>query len=105
MATHTLLRVSEFEGQFTQDTPPNVELVNPSPWTGAILPLSNLVEACFVWYGLYHFWLLAQAGTQYPEEVINSHLGRCSRGFQKYDIVKSMGDQGRFLDPRCVKMI
>jgi HEXXH motif-containing protein len=27
-----------------------------SPWSGRDLPLHSYVHACFVWYGLWHFW-------------------------------------------------
>jgi hypothetical protein len=30
-----------------------------SPWTGAALPVTSFLQACFVWYGLLHFWRLA----------------------------------------------
>jgi hypothetical protein len=52
-----------------------------SPWTGRILPLRSFVEACFVWYGLLHFWCHALSNKVFECGEVRHHLSRALKGF------------------------
>jgi len=60
-ATHALLYMALYTVPWGADN--NHAYANlgriVSPWTGAQLKASSFVQACFVWYGLLHFWSLA----------------------------------------------
>jgi hypothetical protein len=48
-----------------------------SPWTGKTLFLHSFVHACFVWFGLYKFWILADA----QDPAVRKYIERACRGF------------------------
>ena len=52
-----------------------------SPWTGCELPLRSFLEACFVWYGLLHFWCHCLISTVFEPEAVRYHLARALSGF------------------------
>lgn len=52
-----------------------------SPWTGRRLDLHTYLQACWVWYGLWNFWLAAlEEGTIAPDDAAYC-LARAYRGF------------------------
>ncbi|MFD1001678.1 hypothetical protein ACFQ21_20270 [Ohtaekwangia kribbensis] len=59
--------------------------VIPSSWTGNILTLNSLLQACFVWYGLYHFWSYAYQNNLYNEEHAVGRMNFIQAGFRKFD--------------------
>jgi hypothetical protein len=52
-----------------------------SPWTGNALSLSSYLQACFVWYGLAHFWALAMGERAFELAGIKRRLIRAACGF------------------------
>lgn len=59
-AIHSLLYVVEAAANIRLDRAPDLRSRTiQSPWSGRYLPLPSFIHACFVWYGLYHFWSLA----------------------------------------------
>ena len=52
-----------------------------SPWTGRMLPLRSFLEACFVWYGLLHFWCYALSQSVFEPREVRRHLARALNGF------------------------
>ena len=54
-----------------------------SPWSGRLLTLHSYTHACFVWYGLAHFW--SAAGCQEEARLL---LRRALSGFAQDDLVK-----------------
>lgn len=52
-----------------------------SPWTGNSLSLSSFLQACFVWYGLTHFWALALNDRSFEPARIKRRLVRAAYGF------------------------
>jgi hypothetical protein len=52
-----------------------------SPWTGNSLSLSSFLQACFVWYGLAHFWALALREQAFEPARIKQRLIQASCGF------------------------
>lgn len=55
---HGLLYVYEAVASPLQSADAN-DIVMHSPWTGALISLPSYLQACVVWYGLFHFWELA----------------------------------------------
>lgn len=103
-AIHSLLWVSEIDSQLVR-TPAEMSPVVSSAWTGRVLPLVNYLEACFVWYGLYHFWLLARRAGTFQRYVIDARLTTAAAGFQNGDLVAALGEHVSFVNPLCVEMI
>lgn len=53
-----------------------------SPWSGASLKASSFLQACFVWYGLLHFWSLAlRLNTFGGADDVRCRVGRARKGF------------------------
>lgn len=55
----------------------------PSPWTGRWLPLRSFMEACFVWYGLVHFWADALGKPELDLRQAQTFMARAMKGFLK----------------------
>lgn len=55
---HGLLFMIDELGQWMPNTKISDEIgrIIASPWTGNKLTLRNVLQAVFVWYGLFHFW-------------------------------------------------
>jgi hypothetical protein len=54
-----------------------------SPWTGTILPVRQYMQACFVWYGLLHFWCLALKAQTFPPDQIRKRILTAFSGFTR----------------------
>lgn len=54
-----------------------------SPWSGNPLPLRPFLQACFVWYGLLHFWCLALTCETFHPQHVHTHIMRSLQGFVK----------------------
>ena len=55
-----------------------------SPWTGNMLTLRNVLQAVFVWYGLYNFWRIHEDFSDSP--FISNRLNKIRKGFENLDI-------------------
>ncbi|QTE21991.1 hypothetical protein [Polaribacter cellanae] len=42
-----------------------------SPWTGNMLNIRNVLQACFVWYGLFTFWKSYETSNEFIKNRIN----------------------------------
>jgi hypothetical protein len=64
-----------------------------SPWTGARLGVEPFAQACFVWFGLHHFWKSAsdEASRNFDERAIN--------GFVSSDYATCCRSSAQFLSP------
>jgi HEXXH motif-containing protein len=65
-----------------------------SPWTGNSLSLYSYVSACFVWFGLAHFWIRALQCNEFPFHRIREHLIQCTSGFWSDDLSKPISTAG-----------
>jgi hypothetical protein len=54
-----------------------------SPWTGARLTLRNFLQACFVWFGLAHFWIRALHGSPFRRDRVEANATAARSGFVK----------------------
>lgn len=52
-----------------------------SPWSGRELPVPSFLHACFVWYGLWNFWMLHELMPVVPSPDANEMLERARIGF------------------------
>jgi hypothetical protein len=84
LETHELLGLHDCPGVsrwFADAAAYDGELCTRSPWTGARLPLPTFVHACFVWYGLVHFWTRALGGGAFDEALVLPRLRHALQGF------------------------
>ena len=79
---HALLFMEEFQHPWGE-SPDLHDAVRrfESPWTGNSLSLSSFLQACFVWYGLAHFWALALQERAFDLKRIKQRLIQAVRGF------------------------
>ena len=61
---------------------PNHPVVT-SPWTGAALRLEPFLQACFVWFGLLHFWRSADRADVFPGARVAQGIALAQSGFSK----------------------
>ena len=87
-AIHQLLYTLEIEGVFVVREPG--ELIT-SLWSGRGLELHSFIHACFVWYGLAHFWSFAQGRDVFDEDVVQRELARCRSGFSGRNPIDTLG--------------
>jgi hypothetical protein len=65
-----------------------------SPWTGRILDTNTYIQACFIWYGLWSFWLKAINTNAFPHQDVLYQLRQSSKGFAAQDVVAPLADRG-----------
>ena len=61
-----------------------------SPWTGNSLSLSSFLQACFVWYGLAHFWALALREHDFDSQRIKQRFIQAVSGFLSGPLVNNL---------------
>jgi hypothetical protein len=67
-----------------------------SPWSGRPLDLYQFLQACFVWYGLLHFWNLAlQAKTFNGTDEAHSCMAHALRGFVGSPLLDNLCSEDR----------
>jgi hypothetical protein len=105
-AIHSLLYMHEAcerwvtdQQQFTEDA--EVE----SPWTGATLVVRPFLQACFVWFGLAHFWSLARAGSPFRPRRVEERLATARDGFLKGPLPERITDQAPQIAPRVLDLV
>ena len=64
-----------------------------SPWTGAHLNVESFAQACFVWFGLYHFWKSASRGESC------GFAERAAKGFLSGDYATCCRLSAQYLSP------
>jgi hypothetical protein len=80
-AIHSLLYMQEQRRRWVAPELYGSEIRTESPWTGNPLPLRPYLQACFVWYGLLHFWAAAVQSGSFPTRRVNERLAQCAKGF------------------------
>lgn len=73
-----------------------------SPWTERELDIHTYLQACWVWYGLWHFWSRA-----IETEAVSTNeglrcLGRAYRGFADGAAVARLAPHRRLIDPNVL---
>ena len=92
-AIHSLLYMQEIQREWVLD-PDLTEHVPRvfSPWTGRKLALRPYLQACFVWYGLLHFWSEALKAEAFPEDWTLTWFKQCLVGFLDEPLLKYVKD-------------
>ena len=67
----------------------------PSPWTGKMLPVSTLLHACFVWYGLLTFWSRATTSKAFPPKWVRGRMSRAALGFAGPPLLERLDEADR----------
>ena len=76
-----------------------------SPWSGNPLPLRQYLQACFVWYGLLHFWSLALEADSFPESRVRTRIAQALIGFLGGRLTDSLGSAHDAVDPEILGAI
>jgi hypothetical protein len=66
-----------------------------SPWSGRNLPVSTFLHACFVWYGLLHFWSRALTTPEFPVTRVRGRMSRAALGFVGRPLLELVNDADR----------
>ena len=80
-AIHSLLYMHEVREAWIDEDVITRDSVVESPWSGATLLIRPFLQACFVWFGLAHFWSRAQGGSAFRPERVEARLEVARRGF------------------------
>ena len=79
---HALLYMQERQKVWIHD--PSTDLPVPrivSPWSGNLLSVRSFLQACFVWYGLAHFWAQALTHSSFGAARVRDRLSAAVGGF------------------------
>jgi hypothetical protein len=61
-----------------------------SPWTGTRLALPTYLHACFVWFGLVHFWSRSLGSGAFDGARVIARLRQALRGFLADDVLTQL---------------
>lgn len=106
-AIHSLLYLHEHHHRWFR----NAALYSPeervrSPWSGNRLPVRYWFHACFVWYGLLHFWCAALASDAFRSRGrVRAALMRAARGFLGPPITARLAEWRADIDPLLLETI
>ena len=78
---HCLFDLAELAAPALGSPLPERELRFRSPWTGRLLDPNTYIQACYVWYGLWHFWSRALLTEQWDRGVCSRMMSRAAWGF------------------------
>jgi hypothetical protein len=96
---HCMLDIVEFKGPFLLDPKASSDVRLSSPWSGKSLDLDTYIQACFVWYGICAFWLLARESGVFDAEAVERCISRSSCGFVLRDVVHPLEKLSSVLSP------
>jgi hypothetical protein len=61
-----------------------------SPWSGNPLLVRPYLQACFVWYGLLHFWCLALEAGSFPAARTRERIAQAVTGFLRGPLLETL---------------
>ncbi|MGJ4918747.1 aKG-HExxH-type peptide beta-hydroxylase [Bradyrhizobium sp. HKCCYLRH2060] len=103
---HALLYMQEQEQPWFLDSTAKGSLPRiTSPWSGSRLPFPSFLQACFVWYGLLHFWSRAMQSGAFEQGVAIKRIQLCLRGFCKQPLLDSIAGFSSVVDADVQKTI
>ncbi|MBT2188040.1 aKG-HExxH-type peptide beta-hydroxylase [Sphingobium nicotianae] len=76
-----------------------------SPWTGSMLGVRPFLQACFVWYGLLHFWAAALQTEAFDPLQVQGRMGIAARGFLAGPLDKLIDECRDDIDPVILSAI
>jgi hypothetical protein len=74
-----------------------------SPWTLNKLSIRNLVQAVFVWFGLFNFWQKALAFEKYDQEFCRNRLQFIYNGFERLQVNETL--PAEYCKPELIQLI
>lgn len=77
---HSYLYYIEIFFPFSNDVNRYYSIKAKSPWTNRVLPIASFIHACFVWYGIYHFWVKLIKRDGYKINYV-TEANKCGKGF------------------------
>jgi hypothetical protein len=88
-AIHSLIYKLELACDLYTDNAGPWRIKVVSPWTGRTLFVHSFVHACFVWFGLWKFWSLADG----EDPSVRIFLEKAQRGFLSGSPLKGIGQE------------
>ena len=76
-----------------------------SPWSGNPLRLRPYLQACFVWFGLLHFWGLALGAGAFSAARVRSRISTCVQGFLGGSLVDAVNSFIDGISPDLIETI
>lgn len=77
-----------------------------SPWTGSGLLLESFLQACFVWYGLLHFWRTVGASSApFSRERVEKGVSMARAGFLKGSLTEHLSRERPGIAPEVLELI
>jgi hypothetical protein len=70
-----------------------------SPWTGTKLDIPTYLHACFVWWGLLHFWSGFAGVTEFDTRRVRTRILRAATGFLDAALVTELSPFRDLLQP------
>jgi hypothetical protein len=104
-AIHSLLNMAELGAPLYRSQAAANEYRAVSPWSGRVLKMHSYVHACFVWFGLWCFWSLAEESGALEASAAEPFRCRAHRGFQGGDLLTALGEGRQFLSDEVVDAI
>lgn len=101
-ALHSALYIIEDLCPLIPDRAVAREVTVLSPWTGRSLKLHSFVHACFVWYGLWRFWHLAQGTGAFDEARMRLMRDRAIAGFRGGALHETLGSVAKHVSERGI---
>jgi hypothetical protein len=80
---HNICDIIELREPFICDPSIARQVRVDSPWTGRSLDLNTYIQACYVWYGLWEFWLAAFDSGGFDERAAIEQFQCSSLGLQR----------------------
>jgi hypothetical protein len=76
-----------------------------SPWTGTSLRLRPYLQACFVWYGLLHFWCMALTSDSFRADRARARIATAVQGFLDGPLIERIESFGEGISPELPSAI
>jgi hypothetical protein len=101
---HSYLYYIEIFYPFCSDVNRYYNLKAKSPWTGRVIPIASFIHACFVWYGIYHFWkeIILKDGYKFNSA---SEANKCAKGFASEEYILEIEKIKTYLRPDIYKVL
>jgi hypothetical protein len=76
-----------------------------SPWTGKPLDIPTYLHACFVWWGLLHFWSDLSGAGVFDESRVRSRILRCAKGFRTAALIRELSPYRQIVQPALMECL
>jgi hypothetical protein len=105
-AIHSLLYMHEVrEPWFLSQELLSSDAVVESPWTGSMLRVEPFLQACFVWFGLCHFWSLARRESPFKGQRAEASLATARQGFLEGPLLSRVSGYLSHITPQVLDLV